>query len=160
VERSLKVPKIKASPLAGFDEKRVRGRVLLIVFAIGFVALLGIASLFERTTPAVAAQPWKDVRTFSCRDVISPNDGSLTPKTGAALTWLAGYRDGVASLAAVDRRLKNVGEIGLDPLGAMVLAYCKAKPEMPMVEAVTGVFEFSINAQAGERIDLALPHVP
>ncbi len=113
--------------------------------------------LLTLTDYATAAQPWEEAPKFKCDEVIS-GDGSLTSRTGAMLTWLAGYRDGVGSLASLDGRLKSVGGISLSELGPMVLAYCKAKPMMPVAEAATGVFEFMINGQPGPRIDLAVPH--
>jgi hypothetical protein len=86
------------------------------------------------------------------------DDCSLTPKAGVMLTWLAGYRDGIAVLASVDHRFEAVRKTNLDQLGATVLTYCKLKPAMPMVAAATGAFEMLINGLPGAVIDLAVPH--
>ena len=44
------------------------------------------------------------------------------------IIWLAGYRDGVAALAVLDKRL---GDLPRDVyvLGALVLSTCHAKPD-------------------------------
>jgi hypothetical protein len=83
--------------------------------------------------------------------------GSPTRKTFLMLTWLAGYQDGIGALGSVDSRFQAVGKMDLESLAAMVIAYCKAKPTLTVDQAVTGVFEMTINAMSGNRIDLALP---
>lgn len=127
-----------------------------------FISLAGSLGLFllliGNAVTANADTPWDAVRASTCGDLVS-SDGSSTPKLAAfTFTWLAGYRDGLAALAAMDPRLKAVGNAKLEQFGPLVLAYCRAKPNLPVTEAATGVFELFINAQPGVRIGLSLPH--
>jgi hypothetical protein len=126
----------------------------LVAAPLGFV----IGSLSAWTTNPATTKPWDDVPRFMCSEVITA-DGSFTAKTEPMLRWLVGYRDGIAALAVLDKRLsaQNVGGIDSDELATAVLAYCKAKQAQPVGDAATGVFELLINTQPGRRLDLALP---
>jgi hypothetical protein len=121
-----------------------------VVLAAGVLVLCGAGN-------ALAQQTLYEVSNAACGEFIS-SDGNLMPKAAVMFTWLAGYRDGIGALAAVDKRFASVGKMDLNQLGAAVLAYCKVKQDMPMAQAATGVLEMLINAQRGRVINLAAPN--
>jgi hypothetical protein len=133
----------------------MRGKLFAIVLLAALDSLLSFAG------SARAAQTLDEVSQLKCADILPADDGTpagkFTRTTLIMLTWLAGYRDGIAALGSVDPRFQMVGKTELPQFGALVIAYCKAKPTLNVGEAVTGVFEFTINSLPGERVDLALP---
>jgi hypothetical protein len=123
-------------------------------FFVGITGLLGFAIfLTAGAIGAKAETPWDAGRKSTCRDIASSNN-SPTLLAGVTFTWLAGYRDGLAALAALDPRLKTVG---FDKLLLEVVAICKVHPELAVAEVATDVLQFYINAQPGVLIELALP---
>jgi Sel1 repeat-containing protein len=87
-----------------------------------------------------------------CRKFASVDDTTLEP----FMRWLAGYRDGAAAMAALDKRLADLPR---DPflLGALVLSSCHANPDRSIGEVANGVIEMFVNKQPGRRLNLGVP---
>jgi SAM domain (Sterile alpha motif) len=52
----------------------------------------------------------------------------------------------------------GVGSVSLDQLMALLIVYCRNKQDQTVGEAVTGIFELTINSMpGGRRLDLAVP---
>ena len=114
--------------------------------------LLAALALFLVLANLSVAQT-RDIPNLMCSEVYS--DKNFTETTGLMLTWLSGYRDGIAALSALDDRLQKLPNF--DQIGSLVLAICTAKPDQSVGETATDVFQALINALPGERLKLALP---
>jgi hypothetical protein len=124
----------------------------------GFAVTSGIFAFLVSMSPS-AALMWPDVPGYRCSEIVSAN-GSYTDKTASVASWLPGYRDGITALAVFDKRLGpgGVGSVPLDQLMALVIVYCRNKQDLTVGEAVTGIFELTINSMPGGRtLDLAVP---
>jgi hypothetical protein len=95
---------------------------------------------------STAAKPWDDVRHFKCAEVISA-DGSFTAKTEPVLRWLVGFRDGLASLAVLDKRLLHLQNVDPDTLADFVFTLCKLNPAWSVEQAVRAEFWIMINSE-------------
>jgi hypothetical protein len=71
------------------------------------------------------------------------------------MRWPGGYRDGVAALVVLDKRLDTLPR---DPylLGALVLSSCHAKPDRTIGEVANEVFEKLLNREPGKRLKLGV----
>jgi len=113
-----------------------------------------IASMFMATAACASNDPLKDLVDGSndCRKFASVEDEILVP----FVKWLVGYRDGLAALSRLDKRLAGLPQ---DPLvlGALVLSSCHASPHRSIAEAANDVFERLINSHPGRRLTLSRP---
>jgi hypothetical protein len=90
-----------------------------------------------------------------CRKFASVEDAILEP----FMRWLSGYRDGVAALAVLDKRLGNLPR-DTYLLGALVLSSCHAKPDRSIGEVANETFEMFINREPGQRLKLGVAMPP
>jgi len=116
--------------------------------------MITVTALALMTTAAYAgeADPLSLVNSSNgCRKFASVEDAVLEP----FMRWLAGYRDGVAALAVLDKRL---GTLPRSPylLGALVLSSCHAKPDRTIGEVANEVFEKLLNQEPGQRLKLGV----
>jgi hypothetical protein len=109
-------------------------------------------ALMTTAAYAVEADPLGLVNSSNgCRKFESVEDVVLEP----FMRWLSGYRDGVAALVVLDKRL---GTLPRDPyfLGALVLSSCHAKPDRSIGEVANEVFEKLINRGPGQPLKLGV----
>jgi hypothetical protein len=110
--------------------------------------LLGAAAILTVATPSLAVDgdlgTWGKTSSYRCSDVISPGGTLNDVKAHIMMLWLSGYRDGIAALAGLDKRLGVA--LPYDQLVALVLVYCRNKQDQSVGEAVTGAFEMTLNA--------------
>jgi ABC-type uncharacterized transport system fused permease/ATPase subunit len=119
--------------------------------SVACVAMVLISSVY----PSLA-NPWNEVPSLSCGDVVSAA-GRLKPKAAQALTWFAGYLDGLKALGATDHRLKELANMDSNEIEAVFLVLCRNKQDETIAEAATGVLEMTLNALPGRRLDLVVP---
>ena len=115
-----------------------------------------VTAIALMTGAAHAGNPpsWDDIPHYKCSEIIG-NDGSQTRKTVPVLIWLAGYREGIAALAALDKRLSMIpADISLS-----VLVGCENAPTRSLDDVVVSIFAMMINALPGPGgpLTLAVP---
>jgi hypothetical protein len=119
--------------------------------SVACVAMVLLSSVY----PSFAS-PWNEVPSLSCGDVIS-DAGHLKPNAAQALTWFAGYLDGLKALSVTDRSLKELAKMDPDQIEAVFLVLCRNKQDETIAEAATGVLEMTLNAMGGRHFDLVMP---
>jgi hypothetical protein len=87
-----------------------------------------------------------------CRNFASVDNAVLVP----FMRWVAGYRDGTAALAIIDKRLSYLPR---NPyvLGALVLSSCHAKPDRSIGEVAGEVIQKLIKQQPSRPLNPGVP---
>lgn len=148
---------IKHIKLATGDAERSR-----LHHSRGYRSALAIALLIGGVIAAKAETPL-DVGNANCGEFVASfqtSAGQQSERKLAAFvfTWVAGYRAGLASLAALDKGLRAVGDLELEQVEFAVFASCESKPTVKVRDAANAVFEIFVNAMSDRTISFAPLH--